>query len=498
MNTGLTQNQVQIPTTPIDCGNFIAGKWLIPSGSLGDIISPYSGALIGRVHHSTVADVDIAAVSAARAATEWARTPIKERCQVMFRFRQNLLRELDSLSHRISSECGKTLGEARAGVMKAIEVTEFALSLQNLDSGGKMEVSRGVTCEYRREPLGVVAGITPFNFPAMVPMWMIPIAITLGNAFIWKPSDKTPLTSLLMADLLKEAGLPDGLLTVVQGGRETVEAILDHPLIKSIGFVGSTPIARQVYMRGTSHGKRVLALGGAKNHIILMPDADADLAARGIADSFTGCAGQRCMAASVLLAVGDCDSLLKEITAKAASIRTGEDMGALITPQSRDNIRGAIEKASREGAKVLLDGRDIEVQSSWQGGNWLAPTILDHVKPGTRAATEELFGPILSVTRVKSLSEALNIQQSSPFGNAASVFTQDGGVADRVAREATAGMIGINIGVPVPREPFSFGGIADSKFGQGEITGPGSLDLWSNLKKITSKWSMASDHNWMS
>jgi malonate-semialdehyde dehydrogenase (acetylating)/methylmalonate-semialdehyde dehydrogenase len=498
MTETTSNNPVSPPTSPIDCGNFVSAKWTPGKGPVTDIISPYTGGLIGRVHHSTREDVDAAVQAAHQAARDWGRVPLKERSQVMFKFRQNLLRDIDLLANRISSESGKTLNEAKAGVLKGVEVTEFALSLQNLDMGGKMEVSRGVFCEYRREPLGVVAGITPFNFPAMVPMWMIPIAITLGNAFVWKPSDKTPLTSLLIAELLKEAGLPDGILTVIQGGRETVEAILDHPKIASVGFVGSTPVARQVYLRGTASGKRVLALGGAKNHIILMPDADPDLAARGIADSFTGCAGQRCMAASVLLAVGDCDPLLKQVTEKSAGIRTGEDMGALISRQSRDNIKGAIEQAGRDGAKLLLDGRDINVRSDWSGGHWLAPTIIDQVKPGTRAATEELFGPVLSVTRVKSLSEALTLQQSNPFGNAASVFTQNGGVADRVAREAKAGMVGINIGVPVPREPFSFGGIDDSKFGQGDITGPASLDLWSNLKKITTKWSMASDHNWMS
>jgi len=498
MTQTTSNNPVLPPSSPIDCGNFVAGKWTAGRGATSDIISPYTGGTIGRVHHSTREDVDAAVQAAHRAARDWGRVPLKERSQVMFKFRQNLLRDIDLLANRISSESGKTLNEAKAGVLKGVEVTEFALSLQNLDMGGKMEVSRGVFCEYRREPLGVVAGITPFNFPAMVPMWMIPIAITLGNAFVWKPSDKTPLTSLLIADLLKEAGVPDGILTVIQGGRETVETILDHPKISSVGFVGSTPVARQVYLRGTAAGKRVLALGGAKNHIILMPDADPELTARGIADSFTGCAGQRCMAASVLLAVGDCDPLLKQIAEKSSAIRPGEDMGALITRQSRDNIKGAIEQAGREGAKLLLDGRDITVRSDWSGGHWLAPTIIDQVKPGTRAATEELFGPVLSITRVKSLSEALAIQQSNPFGNAASVFTQNGGVADRVAREAKAGMVGINIGVPVPREPFSFGGIDDSKFGQGDITGPASLDLWSNLKKITTKWGMASDHNWMS
>jgi malonate-semialdehyde dehydrogenase (acetylating)/methylmalonate-semialdehyde dehydrogenase len=442
--------------------------------------------------------VDDAVSGAGDAAKEWARTPIKERSQVMFRFRNALLRELDTLAHCISSESGKTLAEARAGVLKGVEVTEFAISLQNMDGGGKLEVSRGVTCEYRREPVGIVAGITPFNFPAMVPLWMIPIAITLGNAFVWKPSDKTPLTSQKIAELLKESGLPDGILTVVQGGRETVEAILDHPHITSVGFVGSTPVAKQVYLRGTANGKRVLALGGAKNHIILMPDADPELAARGVADSFTGCAGQRCMAASVLLAVGDCEKLLQEITAKAAAIRMGEEMGALITSESRDRISQAIESAEKNGAQIRLDGRKPKIQPAWTKGNWLAPTVIDHVQPGTQAATEELFGPVLSVIRVKTLSEALAIQASSPFGNAASVFTRDGGIADRVTREAKAGMVGINIGVPVPREPFSFGGVADSKFGHGDITGPSSLDFWTHLKKVTTKWSMASDQNWMS
>jgi malonate-semialdehyde dehydrogenase (acetylating)/methylmalonate-semialdehyde dehydrogenase len=491
-------NAVQLPQSPISCSNFIGGKWVAATGPQFDIISPYSGRVIGRVGHSTAGDIDEAVRSATTAAKVWGRTPIKERCAVMFRFRQNLLRDIELLSHRISAESGKTLAEARAGVMKGIEVTEFATSLQNIESGGKMEVSRGVTCEYRREPLGVVAGITPFNFPAMVPLWMIPIAITLGNAFIWKPSDKTPLTSILIAELMKEAGLPDGLLTVIQGGRETVEAILDHPGISSIGFVGSTPVARQVYTRGSAHGKRVLALGGAKNHIILMPDADPDLAARGIADSFTGCAGQRCMAASVLLAVGDCEALIKEITAKASAIRLGEEMGALISQESRDRIRSAIDAAQENGATVRLDGRTPQLGQEWSAGHWLAPTILDQVKPGTQAAVEELFGPVLSIVRVKTLSEALAIQSTSPFGNAASVFTRDGGVAERVCRESKAGMVGVNIGVPVPREPFSFGGVAESKFGQGDITGPSSLDLWTDLKKVTTKWSVASDQNWMS
>jgi malonate-semialdehyde dehydrogenase (acetylating)/methylmalonate-semialdehyde dehydrogenase len=450
------------------------------------------------MHSSSAADVDRAVSAAAKGAAEWRRVPVKERCQVLLRFREILIRDLDKLAQSAALECGKTVAEARAGVLKGIEVLEFATSLQNLDQGGKMEVSRGVSCEYRREPLGVVAGITPFNFPAMVPMWMIPIAIGVGNAFVWKPSDKTPLTSIPLANAAKEAGIPDGVLTVVQGGRETVEALLDHPGISAAGFVGSSPVARAVYQRGTANGKRVLALGGAKNHIILMPDAEIDMASRGITDSYTGCAGQRCMAASVLLAVGDTDRVLEQIAEKSSKIRLGEDMGAIITKESLSKLTSAIDRAGKNGSKILLDGRKAAPPSEYAGGNWLAPTILDRVAPGTEAASDELFGPVLSVIRVGTLSEALAVQGKSPFGNAASVFTSDGAVAQRVAEEAHGGMIGVNIGVPVPREPFSFGGIGESRYGHGDITGPEGVSFWSSLKKITTKWVQAQDRNWMS
>ncbi|MBC7693501.1 MAG: CoA-acylating methylmalonate-semialdehyde dehydrogenase [Methylotenera sp.] len=492
------QNSVTLPTQPIDCLNSIGGQWKAGSGPSFDISSPYFGKKIGQAKSSTKADIDQAVKEAQKAAVSWGRTPIKERSQVMFRFRQILLRDLETISSTISLESGKTLAEARAGLMKGIEVLEFALSLQNLDEGGKMEVSRGVSCEYRREPLGVVAGITPFNFPAMVPMWMIPIAITLGNSFIWKPSDKTPLTSMPIANALKEAGLPDGVLTVIQGDKTAVEAILDHPGISAVGFVGSTPVAKLIYQRGSASGKRVLALGGAKNHIILMPDADVEMASRGITDSFTGCAGQRCMAASTLIAVGDTQHILDRIVTHAKSFQLSRDMGALISQDSRDRLHASIAQAEVEGAEVILDGRKVAAPAGQENGHWLAPTILDHVKPGTHAATDELFGPVLSVIRCKTLSEALEIENSSPFGNAASVFTANGAVADRVAQEAKAGMIGVNIGVPVPREPFSFGGFHDSKFGHGDITGPSSLDFWSSLKKVTTKWTMSTDQNWMS
>lgn len=495
---------VRPPKEALKVQNFCDNEWFDPKGSAFEIKSPYTGEVIGRSNESTSADVDAAVKKAAVAATAWGRVPLKERCAVMFRFREILLRDIKVISQRISAECGKTLIEAEAEIMKGVEVIEFATSLQNLDAGGKMEVSRGVWCEYRREPLGVVAAITPFNFPAMVPLWMLPIAITLGNAFVWKPSDKTPLTSLLIAAAAVEAGLPKGVLTIIQGGKSTVELLLAHPLVKAIGFVGSTAVAREIYRIGSSNMKRVLALGGAKNHIILLPDADPEITGKGIADSFTGCAGQRCMAASVLVAVSDSstanaiDGLIGKIVDSARSLTLGDRMGAIISKASRDNLLGAIDQAVADGAKILLDGRKVSAPAGFTGGYWLGPTILDNVKPGTRAAMDELFGPVLAIVRVESLTEALALQNKNPYGNAVSVFTQNGGAAERVANEGKAGMVGINIGVPVPREPFSFGGTHESKFGHGDITGIHSLNFWSNPRKVTTKWAAQKDGNWMS
>jgi malonate-semialdehyde dehydrogenase (acetylating)/methylmalonate-semialdehyde dehydrogenase len=487
----------------IQCNNFVAGKFIPALGSIQSVISPYTGKIIGEFRQSTHADIDHAVQIAKKASLTWSKTPIKERASLLLQFRQILLRDLEMISKQVSLESGKTFAEARAGIMKGVEVLEFASALQNSDQGGRMQVSRGVFCEYRREALGVVAGITPFNFPAMVPMWMIPIALATGNCFVWKPSDKVPLTSNLLAKVIKEAGFPDGVFTVLQGGKEAVEAILDHPDIVAVGFVGSTPIAKSVYARGTASGKRVLALGGAKNPIILMPDADPEMAPQAIADSFTGCAGQRCMAASVLLAVSDpegrTEKLIEKIVAKARTIQAGKEMGALISKESLDRLNRGIEQAIAEGAKVILDGRNpTSVPAEYKDGFWLGPTILDHVLPTAMAACEELFGPLISIVRCQNLSEALVFEAASPYGNACSVFTQNGAVAERVANETTAGMIGVNIGVPVPREPFSFGGSKASKFGNGDITGQTGVDFWSKIKKVTLKWAESSDKNWMS
>lgn len=488
---------LSFPSKTLSAYNLVDGAWQ-NNGPTQEVLSPYFGRIVGHYSPASPETIEGAIEAAAESWSKWRQTPLKDRTQVMFRFRDQLLQHSETIANTISLENGKTLSEARAELMKGIEVLEFALSLQNLDCGGRMEVSRGVHCEYRRQSLGVVASITPFNFPAMVPMWTIPIALTLGNCYVWKPSEKTPLTSKLIADALIAAGLPAGVMTVLQGGQEVAEAIIRHPLVKAVGFVGSTPVARAVYQQATQLGKRALALGGAKNHIILLPDANPELSGGGISDSFTGCAGQRCMAASTLLAVGDVEPQLEQMIKKAQSLKLGKDMGAIITAEQRQFLDEAISRAVADGAKLVLDGRTAPVPSDFKDGFWLGPTILDQVKPGSEAATRELFGPVIAIIRCASISEAMTIENSNPYGNACSVFTGSGKLAENVIRQAKAGMVGVNIGVPVPREPFSFGGIQDSKFGHGDITGVHSLDFWSDMKKVTTKWMMQADHNWMS
>ncbi|MBX9839345.1 MAG: CoA-acylating methylmalonate-semialdehyde dehydrogenase [Silvanigrellaceae bacterium] len=482
----------------VECLNFIEGKWETPDEKLGVILSPFTGKVIANTYRSTLKTIDKAVQTSKNAQKEWGQQSYRDRAVVMNQFKAWLLDNMSILSQTISNECGKLPQEGRDGVLKGVEIIEFAIGLQNHDPLIKMTVSKGIQCEYRREPLGIVAGITPSNFPAMVPMWMIPIAIMVGNAFIWKPSEKTAMTSLLIANALKECGLPDGILNVVQGDKVTVDALCDHEDIKAIGFVGSSPVAKYVYTRSTANGKRALTLGGAKNHIFLMPDAQKELAVDGILSSFSGCAGQRCMAASVLLSVGETDSIIQEIANKAEKFQASKDIGAVITKQSLDRLKNAIEKSTAEGAKILVDGRKVTVPEEYSGGNWLNPTILDHVDPQSYSAKEELFGPILSIIRCKSLEQAMKIENANPYGNAASVFTSRGDIAEYVSANAKAGMIGINIGIPVPREPFSFGGINLSKFGHGDITGDGGIEFWSNRKKVTTKWFQITNQNWMS
>jgi malonate-semialdehyde dehydrogenase (acetylating)/methylmalonate-semialdehyde dehydrogenase len=488
-----------MPAAPITGANFVRGAAQRSRGVPSiEVHSPYTGELLGSVPESGPAEVAEAVRFAREAARDWAACSIKERTVPLFRFRQLLLDQLDELAHSAARESGKTVAEGRAGVEKGLEVVEYALSLQNLEQGGSLEVSRGVRCEVRREPLGVVAGITPFNFPAMVPMWLFPIAVTLGNAFVLKPSEKVPLTAARLAELMHEAGYPAGVFSVVHGRRAAVEALIDHPDVAAYGFVGSSKVAAGVYARAAERGKRVLALGGAKNSMILAPDAAPELALSGIVASFTGCAGQRCMAGSLLVAVGECDALIDGIVQAAAQMRLGRDMGAIIDRAAHTRLQDAVARALREGAQLRLDGRSAPPPTGYEGGCWLAPTILDRVAADSFSATEELFGPVLSIVRVPNLKAALEIEHKSPYGNATSVFTQSGAFARAVADHSESGMIGVNIGVPVPREPFSFGGTKGSRFGHGDITGQGGVELWTKLKKVTAKWGVVTDGSWMS
>jgi malonate-semialdehyde dehydrogenase (acetylating)/methylmalonate-semialdehyde dehydrogenase len=486
-------------SNPVEILNLVGGQWIHSKSQTKQILkSPYDQHPFAVVSESTQEDISLAVLRAGEAFESWQRTPIKERCQILLTFRQLVLDQRENLARGISAESGKTPEEALQGLMKGLEVTEFAISLQNLSVGQKMEVSRGVSCEMRREPLGVVVGITPFNFPAMVPLWMFPIALALGNCFILKPSEKVPLTSQRLGDLLTQAGLPPGVFSVVNGGRSTVDALITHPEVQAVAFVGSTPVAQSLYQKATALGKRALCLGGAKNLLMVVPDADPEVIVPAVVQSFTGCAGQRCMAGSILVAVGPVDSLIDQIVVKTKSIQCGIHMGALIDTAARTRILGIIERALGEGAKLLLDGRSPNVPDCFKEGQWLAPTILDQVLPHFECAQTEIFGPVLSIIRVETLSEALALDRRLPYGNATSIFTTSGAIADQVAQNSPSGMIGINVGVPVPREPFSFGGTKRSKFGQGDITGESSLEFWTSLKKITTKWSLQKDQNWMS
>ena len=475
--------------------NIINGKTEQYQGELLDVYSPINGEIISQVNMSGKDAVDEAVKTASAAFEEWSQKTLKERVQVFFKYKQLLEENMDELSELIQEENGKTFGEAKAEIEKSIEVTEFACSLPQIASGEIQEVSRGVECRINRAPLGVVASITPFNFPAMVPNWTIPNAIALGNAMILKPSEQVPLSANRLAELLHDAGLPDGVLNIVHGGQEAVEAICDHPGIEAITFVGSTKVAKIVYQRGAASLKRMLALGGAKNHLIVLPDAHPEMAASNIAASMSGCAGQRCMAASAMVAVGESDHIIEKLCAEAKNIIPGENLGSVISQAAKERIEGYISEAEEQGAEILVDGRGADVNGK---GYYVGPTVIDHVTPDMKIASEEVFGPVLAIMRTDTIDEALAIENSSAYGNAASVFTQSGKMADYVAENASAGMIGVNIGVPVPREPFSFGGWNESKFGSGDITGTSSIDFWTKLKKTTTKWNPESKVNWMS
>ena len=477
--------------------NCIGGAFVSPNAPLLDVYDPSSGKVLSRVPLSGARDVDAAVKAAQAAFPAWARTPIKERVQVLYRYKTLLEQHIDELSALITEENGKIAVEARAEILKAAELTEFACSLPQIVTGEVLEVSRGVECRVERFPVGVVASITPFNFPNMVPNWSIPNAIALGNCMILKPSELVPLSARRIVELLQEAGLPPGVLQVVHGGREVVEALCDHPGIGAVSFVGSTKVAQIVYRRATGNLKRCLALGGAKNHLIVMPDADREMAATNIVASMSGCAGQRCMAASVMVAVSATDHIIARMSEVAKKMVPGKDVGPVISAAAKERITRYIDEAEKAGATVVVDGRKTVVKGS-EDGYYIGPTILDHVTPDMAIAKEEVFGPVLVIVRAKDVQEAVAIENASPYGNAASVFTESGGVARYVMEHASAGMVGVNVGVPVPREPFSFGGWNDSKFGVGDITGRGSIEFWTQAKKMTTKWNKEAGVNWMS
>ena len=478
--------------------NFINGKSVQShANDYLPVTDPSNGVEIASVPLSTAQDVDDAVRAAKAAFSKWSGTPIKERAQVFFRYKGLLEKNANELAALVNEENGKTMGEAMAEVEKSIEVTEFACSMPQLADGEILEVSRGVECRIDRHPLGVVACITPFNFPTMVPNWTIPNALVLGNTMVLKPSEQVPLSSLRIADLLKEAGLPDGVFNVVHGAQAVVESLCDHPDIEALTFVGSTKVAKIVYGRATSKLKRAVCLGGAKNHLIVLPDANEEMAASNIAASMSGCAGQRCMAASAMVGVGQIDHIIKRLCDEARKIIPGKNLGPVISKQAKDRIERYITEAERDGARILVDGRGATVQGK-EGGFWVGPTIIDNVNPGMKIAQEEVFGPVLAIMRTKTVDEAMTIENASPYGNAASVFTQSGAAARHVIEKASAGMIGVNIGVPVPREPFSFGGWNESKFGACDITGKSSIEFFTKLKKTTTKWNPESKVNWMS
>jgi malonate-semialdehyde dehydrogenase (acetylating)/methylmalonate-semialdehyde dehydrogenase len=478
--------------------NYINGQFVDSSSARRlAVISPVDGNYLSDVPMSTAKDLD-AAVKAAKAAFPgWSKTPIKERVQVFFRYKYLLEKNVKELAELVQEENGKTYGEAVAEIEKSIELTEFATSLPQLITGEVLEVSKGVECRTEHVPLGVVASIVPFNFPSMVPNWTLPNAIALGNCMVLKPSEKVPLSSAKLALLLKEAGLPDGVFNIVNGDSEIVTAICDHPGIEAVSFVGSTKVAKIVYQRATSAYKRCLALGGAKNHLMVLPDAIPAMTAQNVAASMSGCAGQRCMAASAMIGVGNVDSIIDKICEEARKIIPGENLGAVISKESQQRIEKYITEAETQGAKILVDGRNTKVKGK-ENGTYVGPTVIDFVKPDMSVATEEIFGPVISIMRTKTVDEALAIENANPYGNAASVFTQNGGMARYIIDRASAGMIGVNVGVPVPREPFSFGGWNESKFGVGDITGKSSIEFWTKLKKSTTKWNPEAGVNWMS
>ncbi len=458
----------------------------------GDIYNPATGKVTKTVSFGNAATVDIAVQAATTAFAQWRHSSLTKRTQVLFAFRELVQQNKEKIAALITDEHGKVLSDAAGEVTRGLEVVEFACGIPHLLKGGfSEEVSTGVDVYSIRQALGPVAIISPFNFPAMVPMWFFPVAIACGNTVVVKPSEKDPSAAMFMAQLWKEAGLPDGVFNVVHGDKEVVDALLVHPGIKSISFVGSTPIARYVYETGTKAGKRVQALGGAKNHMIVLPDSDLELAADAAINAGFGSAGERCMAISAIVAVEPIgNALVARIKSRMANIVTGDgtkgcDMGPLVTAVHRDKVASYIEAGSKEGATVVVDGRDLKVEGD---GFFLGPTLLDNVTSTMSVYTDEIFGPVLSIIRVNTYDEALNLVNAHQYGNGTAIFTNDGGAARRFQNEVEVGMVGINVPIPVPMAYYSFGGWKNSLFGDSHAHGSEGVHFFTRGKVVTSRW----------
>jgi malonate-semialdehyde dehydrogenase (acetylating)/methylmalonate-semialdehyde dehydrogenase len=479
------------------CKNFIGGEWVKADAAESSLVfNPALGEVIAEAPLADAALVDAAARAAHEAFPAWRATPAVDRAGILFRYKALLEAEFDALALTISTEHGKTLAEARGDLRRGIQVVEFACGAPTLLMGESLEnIARGIDCETIRQPLGVCAGITPFNFPAMVPLWMFPLALACGNTFILKPSEKVPLTATRLVELAVQAGVPKGVLNLVIGGREAVDALLTHPLVRAISFVGSTPVARHIFETGTRHGKRVQAAGGAKNFILVMPDAVVNETVRGLVEAAFGCAGERCMAGSTAIAVGKArDLVIPELVSAAKSIRVGAafrdataEMGPVITAQHRNRVQSLIDTGEREGARVAADGRDVRVADA-PNGFYVGPTILDGVAPDATVMREEIFGPVLNVMHMDDLDAAIELANRSAYGNGAAIFTSSGRAAREFKSRISAGMVGINVAVPAPMAFFPFSGWNDSFFGDLHLQGCEAVAFYTQQKVTTSRW----------
>ena len=480
--------------TPV-VGHWIGGAEQPGTGGrTADVTDPATGKVTRRVALASAEDVAAAVASATAAFPGWRDTSVAKRTQVLFAFRELLNARAPELAALITSEHGKVLSDAAGEVARGQEVVEFACGIAHLLKGGFTEnASTGIDVHSVRQPLGPVAVISPFNFPAMVPMWFFPVAVAAGNTVVLKPSEKVPSAALWIAALWREAGLPDGVFTVLQGDKVAVDGLLEHPDVKAVSFVGSTPIARYVHETGSRHGKRVQALGGAKNHMVVLPDADLDLAADQAVNAGFGSAGERCMAVSVAVVVEDvADAFVEKVRERAATLRTGDgrrgcDMGPLVTEAARERVHGYVGQGEQAGATVVLDGRDVQPDAEGSGF-FLGPTLLDHVGTQMSVYTDEIFGPVLSVVRVDTYDEALALVNANPYGNGTAIFTNDGGAARRYQNEVEVGMVGINVPVPVPMAYYSFGGWKSSLFGDTHAHGVEGVHFFTRGKVVTSRW----------